>query len=356
MSYNKDNIDELYFLSMEFKNKLKKIASEMSSFLLLSTFRDLERDWFHADRKACDAVKILFELMGDRISELIKEMFDEGLVLTSIQKKNVLKYLNAETEKNRVAIRLQHCSRTFFEKMFDKFSSETAGAHSPNNNKRPHGENTPILGIAPCKKIDMNPKLYISLTIQPTLRVFPTFASNGNNGQGEGAFQTMHRNEIYKIPSRNTVDANANTLTEMPRNKTIPEKKKSESKSPNQQPVKLCMAIPSKACNEVGTQKINNDKSLNSIVDCATAVKKEENDKPIKIEAKKKVAKQNRGRELFGNDSDDVDSDVEITGSYTVAIPDEKKIVSFSILLKRIDLDSAHNQLKNVCILHQPKL
>lgn len=305
----------------------------MLSFLLLSTFRDLERHWFHADRKACDAVKILFEMMGDRISKLIKEMFDEGLVLTSGQKKSVLKYLNAETEKNRVAFRLQHCSRTFFAKIFDKFSSETAGAQSPNNNKRPHEENTPILGIVPCKKMNRNPKLFISLTIQPTLRVFPTFAYNGNNGQGEGTFQTMHANEIYKTPSRNTVDANANTLTEMPRNRTIhPEKKKSESKSPNQQSIKLCIATPSKACNEVGKQKINNDKSLNSVVDWAAAVKKEKIDKPIKLEAKKKVAKQNRGRELFGNDSDDADSDVEITGSYTVAIPDEKKFVSFNII------------------------
>lgn len=334
MSSNKENIDDLDFLSMEFKNKLKKIASEMSSFLLLSTFRDMERDWFHADRKAFDAVKNLFEMMGDRISELIKEMFDDGLVLASTQKRSVLKYLYVETEKNRTAIRLPLCSRTFFEKIFNKYSPDTDGTPSPNNNKRSRQEKMPIGRMAAFKKIKLNPKVYIALTFKQ-VGVFPTLALNGSNEKGKGAFQTTYGNELYKTTPRNTVDENANSLTVLPSNKTVrSEEKNADSKSANQKSTNLWEASSSKACKEEKKQKMKNEQGLNSVVDRAAAVKKEENElkKPIKHEAEKKVAKQNRGHELFGNDSDDAeaDSDVEITGSYTVAIPDEKKFVSFN--------------------------
>lgn len=326
-SYNKENIDELNFLSTEYKNKLKKIASEMSSFLLLSTFRDAERDWFYADREAFDAFKILFDMMGDRISKLIKEMFDGGLVLTSTQKISVLKYLNAETEKNRAATRLLFCSRTFFEKIFNKHSPET---ESLNNNKRPH-EQMPIGGTATFKKIKLNSGLYISLGFQP-IGVISTFPLNGTSEQGRAVFQTTYSNEVYTSPLCSKVDANANSLVEMPGNETARSgEKKTNFKTPNQETTKLCKASPSKACKEEEKQKMKIN--LSSVVGHASAVKKEEKElnKPIKLEAKKKVPKQNRGRELFGNDSDDAgaDSDVEITGSYIVAIPDEKKFVSF---------------------------
>lgn len=133
---NKDQeIDNLHFLSMECKEKLNEIVFQISKFILLSTVRELEQECCAADSKAHAPEKLLFDMKGDQISNLIKAMFDDGLVLAAEEKEAVLNYLFVKTQQNRAVTRLHNCASTFFKNIFDKYSGD-----QPTEVRRPRGD------------------------------------------------------------------------------------------------------------------------------------------------------------------------------------------------------------------------
>lgn len=138
MSHQKRNASELSLLSNKYKNKLNKIAIEMSKLIFFDTFRDLEKDWCSTDSKVRMAIDDLFKLKHKRISSLIGALFVDGLVLTPAEKETMEKYLFVQTEQERRSMCLRRCSRTFFNKMIGKHSG---GLHRPRRNKRSCGEN-----------------------------------------------------------------------------------------------------------------------------------------------------------------------------------------------------------------------
>lgn len=119
----------LNFLSQKWENKLNIIAMEMSKFILLSTFREAEKDFLNAEANARDSIATLFELKQTQITKLVQEIVNdaEWMTLLPNRKQFVLNHLFEQTEKNRRACRLEKCSETFFKKVFDKCEMVAAG-------------------------------------------------------------------------------------------------------------------------------------------------------------------------------------------------------------------------------------
>lgn len=389
MSHNIEN--ELAFLPAEFKNKLNKITVEMSKFIVLSTFRNLEANWCATDAKAKIAVNTVFSMKGRQICHLIKQMLGGGLVLTPDQKKSVLKYLYARTELIRSGMTLDNCSTTFFEIIFDKY---LGGEGEPKtNNKRPREEGNararvPLKRIKP-NEINKSRKSITVIAFMPTVGMMPTNGYNMPFPYGKISCTAQHGNPQYRrphfgqalygglirsvashtviypqpraqaeIPRETVIPSSGNIAPPQPPNKPVEpialkvfkkeEKKeikmeikketpsastevvvfapmKKEKKFAQPQPPKETRAEPIdvKLCKKEEKKEIKMEfkKEMPSTSNggAEPGAIKEEKTEPSHGESKKNLLEPIRRRELFGKDDDD--PDVEITGSYTVAIP-----------------------------------
>lgn len=135
--------DELNFLSQKCKDKLNEITSSMSNFILLSTFREAEKELFKTDTAAHYSIESLCELKQIQITKLVQDVVDEcnWLTLPAHRKRTVLEHLFVQTEKNRVACRLDRCSHTFFKKIFEK--CELSAKPQVNINRPPYYATNP---------------------------------------------------------------------------------------------------------------------------------------------------------------------------------------------------------------------
>lgn len=329
MSHNNEN--ELDFLSIEFKGKLNKISMEMSKYILLSTFRNLEVEWCAADAKAGKSVKILFDLKGRQICHLIKEMFNGGLVLTPAQRTAVLNYLYAQTERIRAGTRLHSCSRNFFKSIFEKYLGRD---EQQINRKRPREDNNNARTRAPLKKLKPNETNNPRTTIAVIALGFlpPTFnrpfypgkmSCNAQYGNAQHGIR-QYGNLFYRATARTIIYPKPYSLVEIPRNMAgISAVENKPAPQPSME--KSAEPITLKTCKKEEKKEIKEEMPSTSTSVFPAAVKKEETEpgKPADREAKKK----NRNRELFGNFGDDSDSDIEIIGSYTIGVPADKKFV-----------------------------
>lgn len=133
-----NNSDELSFLSKNCKDKLNEITASMANFIVLSTFRDAEKELFKAEKTARDSIETLYELKQVQITKLVQDVVDEcnWLTLPAHRKRTVLVHLFEQTEKSRIACRLDRCSHTFFKKMFEK--CELSAKPQVNINRLPY--------------------------------------------------------------------------------------------------------------------------------------------------------------------------------------------------------------------------
>lgn len=379
MSHNNEN--ELAFLSAECISKLNKISVEMSKFIVLSTFRNMETKWCATDAKAKKAVTTLFSMKGRQICHLIKQLLSGGLVLTPDQRKAVLNYLYARTERIRSGMVLDNCSTTFFKILFDKYLGSDG---EPNkNNKRPREESATRETNKPRKSIRV-------IAFMPTVGMMPMNGCNYcNTPYGKIPFNAQHGNIQFRRPhfghtpygnlirsvaSHTTMYLQPRSEAEVPRKIGIrsagniappqPPKKpaepialevfKKEEKKETQlnfkkstpttttegamkkerkvAPPQPAQPIAVKVCKKEEKKEakveLKNEMPSTSTGGVEPAAMGKEKTEPGNGDSKKNLLKQIH--ELFGKDDDD--SDVEIIGSYTVGIPAEHKFV-------RIDFD-----------------
>lgn len=331
MSHENENIDELHFLSLKRKQALNRIVSEMSSFLFLSTFRDMEKKWCDADSTAHRTVKTLFRLKGDRICDLMKTILDGGLLLTETQKKAVLSYLYTQTEKNREAMRPNKCSRNFFQTIFDKCVYEMKPNKNNNNKKRPREASDER---DPSKKLKLNAARIEAYKSIATLIPSGIVHLNGPHMEFQSVgispscvlmavpfhpdIATALSHTLYNPTSRHITDAQCISL---PPSNTHSATKKEMPQSSEGQP------IPVKPCKKDEKEKENKTKS---VVDHNTDLKRliPPTEEKKKTNIPTEEMKQNQNRKPVGTSNDDYDSDIEITGIYMVTTPAVKKYVS----------------------------
>lgn len=291
MSHKNKNIDELHFLSLERKQGLNKIVSEMSSFLLLSTFRDIEKKWCDADSTAHEAVKILFRMKGDQISDLLKTILNDGLVLTQTQKTTVLSYLYTQTEKKRASTRPNKCSRNFFQTIFDKCSNEMNQKNNDNNKKRPLEASNERDRL---KKLNMNAAYKSIATLIPSGVI--QFESVGISPSCVLMAVPFHpgiaasfNQTVYNPSPRQMIDAQCISLP--PSNTHSAVKKGMPQFS---EASKFAQPIPVKPCNKDEKEKEKEKENVDS--KCPVPPTEDKKNKIIPTE----VMKQNKNQKLVG--------------------------------------------------------